>query len=714
MLSVSQCQTQIPSSFFNSPFAGDLVYLDISDTPFSLKNALVQSAFGPQQLPSLRILKARSREMDDATASLLFETFKDQLRNLDLSHNRLTDAVIDHLLSFCFAGPSLRTDAHFDVEGRLIKSTASGSNNHGAFCFVEESEWSETFSHPDRHMADAPVYMRDEAAAPFAENHRVRHDGRTKIRNDSVEEIKQAVVGTVKQLLGEQIDDVRRTEAYGHAGGIRHLYLNENCFSARGIEKLLRNSAGHLEHFECDTTTLAVPAGLIIFPPWLAKTAGMSGLRPGGIAHLFRPVFSCNLQVMRVHHSLVTGVPALEAENVSTLARWWLAETFLRSVAEPVFEPDTNPRLVSLTLTGIPRQSSGPVIQALIRFLKLAAAQEQAIARVRRALPVRGPTMLRGLRHVRLEIEADPREQDGVATGSGDGNASDDGLEPEELITSAVKEFSFFGDKGWTADQQRLQSPTSATRSLSFSSPIPPPQVSPVPVMPPSPTPPSATLSPAPKENSEEQKKEEEAGPEDKTDDKEEKEEKEEEEDDQFTTYTGTWNGGAFGIPVWLGRKSRTPSTANASAVVAARYADLLELSGGKSALATEAEPATPSHLRAGVPPKSYVFGAAWDAASLVASIEDGSKDSDGVGIRRPARADLARMRDVVAAVREFRMAERRRLAELALIRKERRHSHQHFMADDEEDHLEEHYHWSGSLEVSMAQTDSASSRYWR
>lgn len=128
MLSIPHCQTRLPVTFFASEYLHNVVYLDVSDTPGSLKNALVQRTLGPITLPNLRIFKAQGREMDDTTARLLFRSFKEQLWSLDLSRNCLTDASLDDVVDFCSPPRTLRSESHFDVEGKFVLDPEFGSH----------------------------------------------------------------------------------------------------------------------------------------------------------------------------------------------------------------------------------------------------------------------------------------------------------------------------------------------------------------------------------------------------------------------------------------------------------------------------------------------------------------------------------------------------------------------------------------------------------
>lgn len=422
LLSIPHWPSPLPATFFNSASLQRLVYLDLSGIPGSVLS-LVQ----PSVLPDLRILKLRGREVDDAALNALATIFRLRLWSLDLTDNRITDAVIATVAAKCFPTASLRADAYCRVEGKLLSSVI-GSSEHGPFVTIQESEWSKSFCHPERFFVDAPVYVAEPESGP-QENQTLRSGGRGVIVRDTADATIQAL---------SEVDGPFRIHDTRNVHGITHLHVSGNQISALGIAKLLRISNGQLEELSCDHLPLLPPSAYSGLWPKSVKLYGILGA-----AHLFRPVFSSNLRALKVHHSLVTNIPTLEAEGLSTLARIYLSETSLLSRVEQsypeTFIPDMNPRLYSLTLTGIPRRSSGPVITRLLNFLKFLSVQERAIQIASPVSPSwRRPNMLQGLRHVRLEFEPDPME---------DGFSGSEDLNAEELLNTGERSFRFFDER---------------------------------------------------------------------------------------------------------------------------------------------------------------------------------------------------------------------------------------------------------------------------
>ncbi|KAK0706761.1 hypothetical protein B0T26DRAFT_790119 [Lasiosphaeria miniovina] len=684
LLSMAHCRTPLPTAFFGCSFLKSLVYLDVSDVPGSLKTPLMQRMMSPDNLPRLRILKAQGREVDDSEASLLFQTFKDQLWSLDLSRNKLSDNVLYDMYQFTFPAVTLRGrgSSCSDVEGTLLLPQGQGSDFYGPFCFVQESQSSASFTHPQRYLADAPVYTRD-AHGPVPQGIAgARLDGRRGIRDDSATSVKNLLCGDSPGSPFHSLDDpVQDLDVCCGHGGITHLYLNENNISAQGIAKLIRSSPGNLHRFECDSMSLSFPDGCL--PKWISPTARLSGIL--GVAHLFRPVFSSNLQVLRIHHSLVTQLPSLETDDLPTMSSLWLAETFLLPRAElaypEAFLPDMNPRLRSLTLTRIPRYSTGPLIDKLVRFLELVSLQERAIQDAQPTSARHAPTVLLGLRHIRLEFEPDLSEELGP-------ELSDiEGLDSEALMRMTTEEFSFFGDSGgWESSPSTADATDAGTKSLMY---VERQSVASA----------SSPRSASEPKNQESARLERYPQPETYLSGLEYLD----------ATGAGIWNGAAFTVPVWVGTGPNVYGHQMEKLDAVGEYMRLL---ANHPALRANPVPASPCHVAAGVPPGSYIFLAAWDAMLAPPSASNSAKarsHSNGESMRKPTQRELKGMRDVVAAIKAYRV-QTRRAYDAARQRASRDGIPLRPLLGDP------HFHWGGKLEVSMKDPAAHyhSSKYWR
>lgn len=607
-LSIPETDSLLPTTFFTSDYVRNLVYLDLSRLPGSIQ-PLIAAVQGPNHMPQLKILKVQGREINDATAASLFSAFKGRLWSLDLSDNSLTDAIIWTFANRCFLSPELRASHRFYEEGRLSHDNGTGSSWYGPFQFIQESRWSSDFSHPERHFADAPGYSAEVSRAIVQEHEAARADGRGALNEDTADKIKAAIAGDMDHVPPKW-SDIPHLRPCRSPTGVTHLTLTGNRLTSFGIDKLIRVTTGQLEYLAYDNPVLQ-PVGTP-FPAAWHKETSLHGVI--GSTHVFRPVFSSNLQVLRIHHSLVTGIPTLESPVLSTMARLWIAETSIRKRCEmaypQTFEPDMNPRVVSLTLTKIPRRSVGPLAAKLIYFLKLAAAQEQAIGQASLgSTSRRSPVMLRGLRHIRLEFEADPIEDP-----AGWSNADD--LDAEDLLHLDDGEgFSFFADENKPRSQPNSQvKPDLPPRRAVATSPRPgtasetlaPASRSPAD----SSTSPSARLQHAPYLETRE----------------------------EHVRHAVTWNGAPVQVKVWIGTGVLGPHPA---------VNGYMRALADKSLRNEQVGPAMPTHVKAGVPAGELLFYAAWDSMLMPTEVA------------KPGRADLHGMRDVIEELRAFRMGER-------------------------------------------------------
>ncbi|KAL1895285.1 hypothetical protein Sste5346_005432 [Sporothrix stenoceras] len=446
ILDVGRCGMPLPNNFFHPSYWRQLVYLDMSNVPGSLKGIIKTGTFNQGALPHLRVLKLRGRELDDASLVPIAEHAKQRIWSLDLSYNKLTDRCLRNLFHHCFGVDDLTAQAsHYEVEGKLaIVEDVPGETIpplwRGWFSYIVESVASGTFSHPDRYLADAPVYDADNHNCPSLP----RLAGNEPLRSDRAEDVKLALAGGPGQ---NPLDwhHVRDADICKLPPSLTHLYLSGNRdFTVDGVESIFRCSKGHIQHFDC-----ASPA----IPTYGQVPFTLSGIL--GRSHLFRPVMASNLRSLRVHHSLVTHIPTLSDPSKSPREALAYAETVLCERAEIAYPtvgqgqeeglgPDWNPRLKSLTLTCLPRVSTGLLIDRLIRFLVSAAEQEAAVREQQAAISAvtsrrRGPTMLSGLRHLRLEFEPYPPQDEDL------GDGAFDSLDAKALLNAGTDEgFSFF------------------------------------------------------------------------------------------------------------------------------------------------------------------------------------------------------------------------------------------------------------------------------
>ncbi|KAI1652038.1 uncharacterized protein F4817DRAFT_1660 [Daldinia loculata] len=589
LLDLARCPYELTPKFFSSDLFGSLVYLDMSFTPGSVKTAVL-SSLNPDTLPELRVLRVAGREMDNPTASLLFRTFGRQLWSLDLSNNKLGDGIIDDLVEHCISPSTFHTDAHFDTEGRLILPEDIGGRKYGPFEFIEESERSKHERDLERYLSDSPCYSQRADQTGLQEWQAIRPDGLAPLRHDDV--------NTAKRLLLSESLSATAGSLDSRGSGLTHLYLNGNKFTVSGIERLIRTSRGRLEHFECDSC-LCTPTNF----PTGQNLKSLRLLGFPGSAPLFRPVISSAIRSLRVHHSLVTQVPSISIEGLPSKHAAHLAEGQLfesiRRAYPLALAPDTNPRITSLTLTNIPARSTGPVIEQLIRFLDLACVQQKAIGHAEALFHGRGSSVLKGLRHIRLELEPNFSDSSNVISTSSDVDF-DKLLDPAEEGFSQESTSSFFDDDvSFGITSRSVPKKTQVRPSKVPASPDDYPRWTSGRLR----SPPYSDVS-----------------------------------SEYMTCHVDaadSWSGNFYSVPVWIGPGHISPHAA------VNKYMWNVQ----DPNLRTDIGPATPNHVAAGVPPMTYIFYAAWEAMIIPKSS----------AIREAANSSIG-FRDVAGAIKEYRI----------------------------------------------------------
>ncbi|OTA57909.1 hypothetical protein K449DRAFT_415924 [Hypoxylon sp. EC38] len=598
VLDLARCRHELTSKLFTSNLFRGLVYLDVSFIPGSVKTA-VQSSLNPRSLPDLRVLKVAGREMDNSTASLLFQTFRRQLWSLDLSHNKLGDEILDEIVEHCVSLFTYHTDAHFEKEGKLILPKNIGSRKYGPFEFIEEPKISYRPHDLEKYLADSPFYTQRSDQTELQEWEAVPPDGLAPLRRDDANTAKESLLHeALSGIIGSF--SFRGQPGLG-SGGLTHLYLNGNKFTVCGVERLLRTSRGRLEHFECDSC-LCAPKHIRLG----SQLKGMKIIGFPGSAPLFRPVVSSAIRSLRVHHSLVTQVPSVSIEGLSSTSAARLAEEKLfrniRRAYPLALVPDTNPRITSLTLTNIPARSTGPVIEQLIRFIGLASAQQKAIKKTGTLFRGHRSSVLRGLRHIRLELQPDFSDERNAI-------AASDEVDFDKLLDPA--EDDFIQDTSGFFDDDELFGITSRTTAASK----------------------AQVKSRSPVANNE--------GYAHWTSGRLKSYPYSDTDSEYITHYvdaTNSWTNNFYSIPVWIG-----PGVIGPHAAVNEYMWNLQDPN-----LRTDVGPATPNHVSAGVPPLTYIFYGAWEAMIV-------PKSGD---IREAAKSSTP-FRDVTTAIKEYRLRTR-------------------------------------------------------
>ena len=538
-MSITHSASRLPNIFFTDAIFRDLVYLDASQIPGSAIPLTRRNI-----LPALRVLKLRGRGVDTATLKDLLVSFKLRLWSLDVSFNLLNDEIVDIIKSCSISPTSLRSDAHLEVEGE-VQVGEYGSPIYGSFSTIIEASTSKLFNHPERFYADAPVYQVEQESTTENNPKTGRSDGRAPVRKNSLDNATRALLGN--DLDNSALDWITTK-------GLTHLDLSDTLVSSFAIERLLRESGGHLENLSFSAIPLLLSRHTL-HPEWPRKARLYGNI---SMTNVLRPAFASNLQVLSVHHSLVTHIPTLRVQGWSNLTCDYLSEASILPRADAAYSqrwiPDMNPRIQRLTLTCIPRRSSGPLIQRLVHFLRLLSVQEGEIQAIASAsLTRKGPGMLKGLRHLTLEFDPDFVD-DELATTSD--------LDVGSLLESGDRGFTFFEDERFSLPSTaHLEEAPSVAEPSNIS---------------------SNTNPEAPSEHNEE-----------------------------LIDHHAEWNGKPFTIPVWIAPSRSTPGSFLHS------YRRLVLTHNIKDGVG----PASPSQVSAGAPEGSYLFHIAWCAAIMPANL---------------------------------------------------------------------------------------------
>lgn len=637
VLSLMCCSETMPRELLSRQLLSGLIYLDLSSIVTGYSNMFTDvGALSSTYFPKLRILKVANFGLSSFKAQrLIFPEYPGgekvfKLWSLDVSNNKLDDFFVDFLQDGGVCRDSqfrLQRDDYFEVEGKLAASEIN------CVYFVQESEWSGSYSHPLRYLADPPRYTehKDVPDRPGymdldGEQKDPRHQGHEPIRGDTIEDAITVLAGGDNDPEPPVADWPARTPKYGP---LTHIRLNGNDMSLMSIQNMLEFNCGYIEHFECDKArVLASPNERKEWrsrAPWALSGATLHGF--SGSAYLFRPVISSNLRVLKIHHSLVTNTPTIGtdtsmfSEHTNILQNIWLAEKLFTAsfdLAYPQrYEPDMNPRLYSLTLAKIPQYSTGIVTTRIIEFLKKLAIQEQAIEHFKKLFPHhRGPPFLRGLRHICLEFDHGAKKEMMHMSGDDD-------------ISQAMTEFSAFSSNTdmWTLDFQFPREPVTRMSNLTDTAPG----------------------SSSANQHSLDPGNVSEEAYEPLTDNGTKQ--------SRLTTFPFYLTADEYytesdsNLDVWIGNGILGPS--NTPAVNAyMRNLAFLKQTDGFPLLTI----ATPCHIAAGVPAGSYLFRDAWDRIAI---------PSEGI-MKPPTRGELAAdLKDVEAEIKAFRLASREVYARL-------------------------------------------------
>ena len=406
LLFSSACIPQLDYNLFvSTPVLYNVMYLDLSNTS---NTQAWNSLLSFHSLSNLRILKLCGLRLTDQ--SFPFDALHTRLRlwSLDLRQNSLTDQTIDFLLEECFA-PMAPVPAIAPDSDEIL-------------------------------YEDPPIYdLRDETD-PTYPSYNLSVPARPDKTDSFISYMKRyADFGGPSSLVLPERDPLRKST------GLTHLYLSSNRFTSKGIHKLL-SSTNRLQVL--DVGTVKVNPNVDYQLPHTTPFA-----QPN-TARLLDRQTADRIENLRIHHSVVTCIPTIvqgRLEMGYTPQHLHKAEKFgdleFQSAA---FNPLSNYRLSSLTLTDIPLRSTGPTITRLTTFLRLCAKQEATLLSASTSGPRKtrhSPRLLPGLRKLRLEFIHERSGMDEVGPSvSGDQDA-------DEFQAQSQGDFSFFADEKMQTSQ---------------------------------------------------------------------------------------------------------------------------------------------------------------------------------------------------------------------------------------------------------------------
>ncbi|KAG9233815.1 hypothetical protein BJ875DRAFT_377821 [Amylocarpus encephaloides] len=367
----------------------NIMFLDMS---YTHRPSNFTQLFSRVSFPNLRILKLRGLQLTDSMLpNIVLETGL-KLWSLDLRDNLLTGKAIELLTRNCFGPP--------------VKIPINGRTN-------VHSKEGDIFAAP-------PAYEREVV---------VDHQGQVErppvgFRPDDEQ--------TFRKYL-ENISDLDEKDDLLRATGLTHLYISANKLSIASLDLLLRYTNNlHLLNI-----------GSIRVPSSTSSTYLGTASSPLPHFHIAGSV----TQVLRVHHSAVTGiVTPLLSWSSRTYRLSQVREVERTSRREDVFlTPRDNNRLRQLTLTDIPTKSYGPILHRLLNFLVFCEAQQRELQKAAlSAAHRRAPKPLPGLQVLRLEFVA---EESGSNRG---GVSASEDLDADAFLQESSGDFSFFKDENVT------------------------------------------------------------------------------------------------------------------------------------------------------------------------------------------------------------------------------------------------------------------------
>ncbi|PQE08406.1 leucine rich repeat domain-containing protein [Rutstroemia sp. NJR-2017a BBW] len=404
------------SSIAGQHLCTNLIYLDASGTHRGPNwSRFLTSA----NFPNLRIVKFRSLRLTDDLLPPVITQSEYQIWSLDLRDNLLTDKTIHTLLQMKCFKPSLPRPAgnkFITLEGTQVETTDQ-----------------DFFQNPPHYEEGAMTGL-----APF--------------RPDIIGDVNVLPTSTGNQIpilhrrTGEEDDLLKLT-------GLTHLYLAGNKFTSKGVKHLLTHT-NRLQLLDVGSvrTSVNLPGVGIRSLDIVIQEETTESLTRSACPRL---------EVLRIHHSIVTMLPSIitrnnnynEAEILSAVRE--AQSSHGAETSWKPFQPRDNTKLRELTLTSIPRRASQELFLSLKRFIAALTDQESDIAAARRSIRYHkhAPELLTGLRRLSLEFMSETQLGRPKESVTGDADA-------EDYYGALAGDFSFMDGReersGESADKEVL------------------------------------------------------------------------------------------------------------------------------------------------------------------------------------------------------------------------------------------------------------------
>ncbi len=389
------------------------MYLDISNTH---RGANWARSFQTGSFQNLRILKLSGLRLTDKQfPTMVLAKCSLRLWSLDVRDNLLRDSFLEELNRYAFP--------EYDIRLQFpIRAVVSASD--------EELYESVAFYCKDAGHDQFPPY-----------------NSLVGMRYDDLDRFKKHLL-TEADLKADPARCLPLDDKNTQVTGLTHLYLSDNKFTWPFVRALISMYNIRLQVLDVGSPQIPVTVdgwSSFIMPYSLTFAAPHC-------AQLLHRKSGSRIQRLRINHSLVTQVPTITYLSSRPGFRWDCLKRAEKVDQEteqiwgPLFMPQDNYMISSLSLTDIPTHSYGTIIERLIEFLRQCHAQEVRLAAARASQHNhRAPPLLSGLRYLRLEFIDPHPDTFFVPSPSSPNTLSVSGdKDADTFMASGSNDFSFF------------------------------------------------------------------------------------------------------------------------------------------------------------------------------------------------------------------------------------------------------------------------------